>query len=249
MKKINDAMMSKIKMATYMIALLLLAFIGSKLIPEEKADIEKIEAAEEIKEPVDFSQNKNEDVSSQKETEKDNYEELPVWEKIEDQVLKTMEITINGTDYTMEAIGKTQENGCGIREILVYKEEKLWQTISIKEAIDKDGVDGIDTGYSQCFEEEKTFVLKDVNFDGYEDLEVFGWVPNNNIPYYYWCFDTDTEQFNYAFCLQLTEMDEENKLLISECREQAGVYSKSYYRVDEKNQLELVQTKIKEVKG
>lgn len=168
--------------------------------------------------------------------------------KEQDEVLKTMEMTVRDTNYTIEAVGKNKENGCGIREIHVYKEDKLLQTIWLKEAIDKDGVDGIDTGYTQCFEKEESFALKDVNFDGYEDLEVCGWLPNNNIPYYYWCFHPDTEQFKYAFCLQLTRIDEENKLLVSECREQWGVYSISSYHVNEENQLELVETITEAVK-
>ena len=89
-------------------------------------------------------------------------------------------------------------------------------------------------------------MLKDVNFDGYPDLEVWGWTPNNTIPYYYWCWNPDSEQYEYAFCLQLTEIDVEKKQLISWYKVQNGVYHTEYYQVTADNKLELVDQYIED---
>ncbi|NLU51754.1 MAG: hypothetical protein GXX10_02665 [Clostridiaceae bacterium] len=112
-----------------------------------------------------------------------------------DEVLKTMEVPLkNGEVLTLYVIGKKRDDVdlYGVREIRVYKKDELLQSVLIKEAIDKDGVDGIEEGYTACFTAEESAGLKDVNFDGYLDLEVCGWTPNNSIPYYYWCWNNDT---------------------------------------------------------
>ena len=129
---------------------------------------------------------------------------------------------------------------------MIYKDDVLQQSISMQEAIEKDGVDGIDEGYTECPKVEEVVLLKDVNFDGYPDLEVWGWTPNNTIPYYYWCWNPDSEQYEYAFCLQLTEIDVEKKQLISWFNVQNGVYHTEYYQVTADNKLELVDQYIED---
>jgi len=169
-----------------------------------------------------------------------------------DEVLKILEMPFeDGKKLTLFVIGKKAEGDIGlygVREVCVYEGEKLLQSILIKEAINIDGVDGIDEGYTSCFSREDSAALKDVNFDGYLDLEVCGWTPNNSIPYYYWCWNNDTRQFEYSFCLQLTGIDEENKLLIASYKVEIGLYYTDYYRVNEKNKLELVRREIEDVR-
>ena len=150
--------------------------------------------------------------------------------------------------WRAEVIGKKSDwNGSyGVREILIYKDDVLQQSVSIQEAIEKDGVDGIDENYTECPKVEETVILKDVNFDGYPDLEVWGWTPNNTIPYYYWCWNPDSGQYEYAFCLQLTEIDVEKKQLISWYKVENGVYHTEYYQVTADNKLELVDQYIED---
>jgi len=169
-----------------------------------------------------------------------------------DEVLKVLEMPLeDGKVLTLFVIGKKAEGDIGlygVREVSVYEGDKLIQTILIQEAINADGVDGIDEGYTACFTKEDSASLKDVNFDGYMDLEVCGWTPNNSIPYYYWCWNNDIQQFEYSFCLQLTEIDEENKLLIASYKVENSLYYTDYYRVNDKNKLELVKRDIEDVR-
>ena len=161
----------------------------------------------------------------------------------EGAVIHTLNLQLPGKECTLEAIGKKRSDMdlWGVRELLVYSGAELLQTISVQEAILADGVDGIDKGYTECPDASRTVALRDVNFDGYLDLEVWGWCPNNSIPYYYWCWNEETQQFEYAFCLQLTDVDEERKHLISYQKVGGGVYYIERYRVTGENKLELVE--------
>lgn len=169
-----------------------------------------------------------------------------------DEVLKILEMPLeNGRVLKLFVIGKKSDGDIGlygVREICIYEEEKLLQSILIQEAINIDGVDGIDEGYSGCMSAEESAALKDVNFDGYLDLEVCAWTPNNSIPYYYWCWNNDKQQFEYSFCLQLSEIDQENKQLIAWYKIENGLYYTDYYHVNDKNQLELINREIEDIR-
>jgi len=168
-----------------------------------------------------------------------------------DEVLKVMEMPLDdGRVLILSVIGKKRDDDIvmyGVREIRVF-EGNLIQSILIQEAIDMDGVNGIDKGYSECLSIEESAALKDVNFDGYMDLEVCGWIPNNSVPYYYWCWNNDTQQYEYSFCLQLSKVDVENKRLIAWYKVENGLYYTDYYRVNDKNQLELIDREIEDVR-
>lgn len=171
-----------------------------------------------------------------------------VWDLGSDEVLHMLEVPLADEVYTIYAVGKKMEDmDCwGIRELPVYVGTELRQTISMQEAISTDGMDGIDVGYTWCPQKENTVAVRDVNFDGYPDLEIWGWSPSNSIPYYYWCWNPETKRFDYAFCLQLTDVDEENKHLISYQKAGGGVYYTERYRVTPENRLELVERVIED---
>jgi len=168
---------------------------------------------------------------------------MPSPTTVADKVLHTLQVPLLGKECTLEAIGKkrTDMDLWGVRELLIYAGGDLLQTISVQEAILADGVDGIDKGYTECPDAESTVTLRDVNFDGYLDIEVWGWCPNNSIPYYYWCWNPDRQQFEYAFCLQVTDVDEEQKHLISYQKVGGGVYYIERYRITDENKPELVE--------
>ena len=162
---------------------------------------------------------------------------------VSEEVLKTIKLPLMGEECTFKVLGKKRADMdiYGVREIILYTGGEPYQSILVQEAIDADGVDGIDKGYTECPHMEDTVNLKDVNFDGYPDLEVWGWSPNNSIPYYYWCWNPETLQFEYAFCLQLTDIDTERKHLISYTKAGGGVYYMERYRVTKENKLELAE--------
>ncbi len=146
------------------------------------------------------------------------------------------------------AIGKKIEDYdlVGVKEIDVYINESLSQTITMQEAIEKDGIPMIEEGFTGCPEsiaEEHLIKAVDINFDGYLDLQVFAWETKDDSWYYYYCWNPGESKFEYAFCLNTEKIDEENQLLIThDLISRYEMYHYNYYKVNEDNTLELIKT-------
>lgn len=134
----------------------------------------------------------------------------------------------------------------GVKEIDVYINESLSQTITMQEAIEKDGIPMVEEGYTRCPEsiaEEHLIKTVDINFDGYLDLQVFAWDTKDADWYYYYCWNPAENKFEYAFRLNTEEIDEENQLLVTyDLISRYEMYHYNYYKVNEDNTLELVKT-------
>ena len=148
-------------------------------------------------------------------------EALPEESPGEDHVLLTLEAPLaDGRTLTLEAFGRqTDEYSCGVREVRVYDGEELIQTVLSREAIeifwgDSDG--GTVSDYTSCWSPEETMEALDLDFDGNTDFGLFGWPANNTIPYYYWLWDAETGQYQYAFTLQGAEACPETRELTAE---------------------------------
>ena len=143
-------------------------------------------------------------------------------------VLHTETADVGGRTFTLCGVGRqVNDYACGIRAIEVRDGDTPVQTIAMAEAAG-DPAGGLDE-YTSCPEAEWLFRTVDVNFDGYDDVEVFGWVTNNTIPYYYWLWDTEAERFVYAFRLQGPTIDPQNKTLSAEYRESAALAWRDVY--------------------
>ncbi len=146
--------------------------------------------------------------------------EVPVEEvPSEDHVLLALDAPLaDGRTLTLEAVGKrVDEYSIGVREVRVYDGEELIQTVLAQEANmsfwgDGDLLPGESVSeYTQCWSPEETMEALDMNFDGNTDLGLFAFVPNNTIPYYFWTWDPEAEQYRYAFTLQGPEVRPEAK--------------------------------------
>ena len=163
----------------------------------------------------------------------------------EDRVLLTLEARVDdGRLLRLEAVGKKRSDmdQWGVREVRVWDGLDLIQTVSAQEAIDAGGVSGtVGDGYTDCWSIEAAMAVRDMNFDGCDDLDLFGWICNNTIPHYYWLWDREAQQFTYAFCLQGADIDPERKEICSEYKEDAARYCRDYYRYNETGALVLVR--------
>lgn len=185
-------------------------------------------------------------------------EEAEAVSEAEDHVLLTLEAPLaGGQTLTLEAVGRVlDEYSCGVREVRVYDSDALLQTVSVREVIEEvwsfgDGVLAEDFyDYTECWTVEKTMEALDLNFDGNTDFGLFGWPANNTIPYYYWTWDADAEQYRYAFTLQGVEVRPESQEISSEYKDGVdGIYyRRDYYRPDETGALCLVRQE-REVTG
>ncbi len=167
-----------------------------------------------------------------------------------DGVLSTQEAVVDdGQVLTLKAIGRQLwETKYGVREIHVYDGETLIQVLLAQEAIsaewDTQGLGEIAQTYTECWSPDKVMLVADMNFDGNGDIGLFGWAPNNSIPYYYWLWDSDAGQYRYAFCLQGAEANPETQEISSWYKYENGVYYTDYYRFDEDGALQFVRRDV-----
>lgn len=153
----------------------------------------------------------------------------------DDSVLLTLTAHVSGyyEPLRLDVIGRSSgESGAelwGVDRIEVYDANYLIQTIPLKEAINADGLDGIALGYTECPSPELTAAVGDFNFDGSDDIAVYGWVTMVNAPYYYYLWDPETLAYEYGFCLAEAEFDAESKQVVSTTRSGASEYQTDTY--------------------
>ncbi len=164
----------------------------------------------------------------------------------EDQVLLTLDAPLaGGRTLTLEAVGKkVDEYSVGVRQVRVYDGEELLQTIPAREAIEAEWGEGMAEefyDYTECWVPEETMEALDLNFDGNTDFGLFGWPCNNTIPYYYWIWDAEAEQYRYAFTLQGAEVHPKTGELTAEYKDgpAGSLWVTEHYRFDENGQLIL----------
>lgn len=163
-----------------------------------------------------------------------------------DGVLLTLDAPLtDGRTLTLEAVGRVEDAySCGVREVRVYDGEALLQTVTACEAIEIEwgSAAGDPAGeYTNCWSPEETMEVLDLNFDGNADFGLFGWTPNNTIPYYYWIWDGEAEQYRYAFTLQGAEVHPEAKELTVEYKDgpAGALWVTEHYKFDENGRLAL----------
>ncbi|MBQ8247222.1 MAG: M56 family metallopeptidase [Lachnospiraceae bacterium] len=162
--------------------------------------------------------------------------------------LKSLDFYDGDIEITAAAIGKEIEEYdiCGVKEIDIYINNSLSQTLVMQEAIERDGIPMVEEGYTRCPEsiaEDHLINTVDINFDGYLDLQVFAWNTKDDDLYYYYCWNPNESKFEYAFCLNTPEIDTENQLLITyNIVSRYEMYHYKYYKVNEDNTLELIKT-------
>lgn len=156
-----------------------------------------------------------------------------------DHVLLTLDAPLaDGRTLRLEAVGKqTDEYGVGVREVRVYDGDALLQTITAYDAIEWEwgsAADDLAGAYTNCWSAEETMEALDLNFDGNTDFGLFGWICNNTIPFYYWTWDTEAEQYQYAFTLQGAEAHPETGELTSSYKsgDAGSQWITRYYKPD-----------------
>jgi len=75
------------------------------------------------------------------------------------------------------------------------------------------------SSYTSCRSPEETMEAVNLDFDGNTDFGLFGWSPNNTIPYFYWTWDAEMERYRFSFILQGAEVHPEAKQLSAEVYE------------------------------
>lgn len=162
-----------------------------------------------------------------------------------DAVLLSTDADVAGKALTLRGVGhRLNEYLWGLSAIEVWDGEKQLQTIGMSEAAD-DPDGGID-GSTSCPEPALLFRAVDVNFDGYADIEVFGWTTNNTIPYFYWLWEPDAQRYVYTFRLQGPTIDAETKTLRASYRESAEISWEDVYEWQDGKPVRVSHTQVAE---
>ena len=136
----------------------------------------------------------------------------------------------------------------GICNIEVFDGEKLIQNIKIKDAIVTEQGQDDYNGYTQSFGKDGGLTTIDLNFDGFKDIGLIGWLTTGaNTPCYYWLWNEEKQCFDYAFCMSNIEVDSENKQLISKTRDGAIRNNIDYYKYDDNSKLQNVKRIVETV--
>lgn len=171
----------------------------------------------------------------------------------DEEVLLTLEAPLaDGRTLTLEAVGKElDEYSSGVREVRVYDGETLVQAVPAAEGIKTEwsGTDNLAGEYTSCWDTESVMTVLDLNFDGNTDFGLFGWSPNNTIPYYYWTWNGETEQYGFACTLQGVTLYPEEKTVMAEYKHDAAAYITDYFVPDENGELRMTQRLLERYDG
>lgn len=146
-------------------------------------------------------------------------EAIPKWYRPDipetgNYTLKSLDFYVGDMPVTVAAIGKKlgEYEMYGIKEVDVYINDSLSQTLIMQETVEKEGISMVEEGYITCPEsvaEEYLIKTVDVNFDGYLDLQVYAWDTKDDDWYYYYCWNPEESKFEYAFCSNTEKIDDE----------------------------------------
>ena len=145
-----------------------------------------------------------------------------------DLVLSSLTAAVDGgRTLRLDAIGAMKperKNHCGIKEVQVYENGTLIQTVSADIAPLSDGAGR----YTEAASVEGAMAVRDMNFDGFNDLELSDWIANGNDPHHFWLWDPAAGQYRYAFTLRGAEVDEEKQVVISTYIDNSIDYTDTY---------------------
>lgn len=157
----------------------------------------------------------------------------------------TTHVTVDlndGNEYSLEIGGENKlgSNAYQIKWMYLYQIEDNAgigvQSIDLTEATEQEW------GSAQeiwAYEANGNIIVEDLNFDGYEDFALQGWMANRNIPYYCWLWNPVTKQYEYSCVIANVEVDREKQLIISAVGNGGGEYGVYYYKYDEQNNLHM----------
>ena len=141
----------------------------------------------------------------------------------EDLILSSVNASVSGNQtLRLDAIGKMEpdtESRCGIREVRVYENGKLRQTVSVSESGTIPGpVAPLGSGYTESPSVEAAMTVHDMNFDGWDDLDLYARITTNSVPHHYWLWNSATNRYVYAYTLPGASAHPESGEVVSEYR-------------------------------
>ena len=163
-----------------------------------------------------------------------------------DRALLAVEATVDGGRVlTLEGVGQAlTEPGAavryGIREVRVYEGEEWLQTIAVRDAM------GAETTQSPTVEAALT--VRDMNFDGAGDIDLYGEVTRSADPHYYYLWDSEANAYLYGFTLSGAEPDPEAREIAATYKQDSAVEVTDRLRYADDGSLRLVSREARDWK-
>ena len=148
-----------------------------------------------------------------------------------DRVLSTREANVSGGRVLrLDAVGQAlTEPGSsvryGIREVRVYEDGALLQTLAAD---------------AQSPTVEAALAVRDMSFDGADDIDLYGQITRNADPHYYYLWDPEAGAYAYAFTLRGAEPDPDAGEIVCTYRQDSGTDCTDRLRYGEGGALETV---------
>ena len=145
-----------------------------------------------------------------------------------DRILSSLTASVSdGRVLRLDAIGMflpDRGNHCGIREVQVYEDGVLVQTVSAAAAPLSDS----GSGYTESAAVDGAMAVRDMNFDGLDDLELSDWSSFGTNPHHFWLWDAAAGQYIYAFTLQGANANPETREVTASYNESGKDYLDTY---------------------
>lgn len=139
--------------------------------------------------------------------------------------------------FNFELLGETSENKMKtVTSINILKKSDgtLFQELSDFEA---------------TVQENEQVVIEDLNFDGYADIRLLQYLPEDaNIPFYYWLYNPSTKIYERNAALEIVHspsIDDENQLILSQWVDGDNIQGTDYYQFSG-DKLILTKQEVKE---
>lgn len=167
-----------------------------------------------------------------------------------DRALLSVNATVDGGRVLrLDAIGQAlTEPGAsvryGVREIRVYDGEELLQTLSVDELPPDASVGPV----TQSPTVEDALTVRDMNFDGSQDIDLYGTAERAAPPHIYYLWSGDMGAYLYAFTLRGADTDPETREVVTNYRQDSAVECTDRYGYEDGWTLKLVSREARDWK-
>ena len=167
-----------------------------------------------------------------------------------DRVLLSVNANVDGGRVLrLDAVGQAlTEPGAsvryGVREIRVYDGEELLQTLSVSELPSGASVGAM----TESPTVEDALTVRDMNFDGSEDIDLCGAAERNAPPHVYYLWSGDMGAYLYAFTLRGAVTNPQTREVLTTYRQDSAIECVDRYQYEDGWTLKLVSREARDWK-
>lgn len=151
-----------------------------------------------------------------------------------DRAILMVNATVDGGRVLrVYAIGRAEANDrYAVKEIRTYEVDTLLRTLSVSDLPSEawSGTEYGGEGETSAPTVEDALSVRDMNFDGADDLDLYGCIQKYDAPHHFLLWNTDAGEFQYAFTLPNAAENPETREIVSTYRLSDSVDCKDHYQ-------------------